>query len=350
VVAFICLNVYHNTNEIFYNINMKIIDMHCDTIRALIKTNQTLRKNDLMVDLERLKETDYLLQCFAMFVVYENKNHEENYSPFDICNEMIDRYKIEMESNKDIIKPVLTYQDIENNITNNMISSLLTIEEGGTCLGNIDNLIHFYNRGVRMITLTWNYQNEIGSPNINYFVPLPKDGKFIPNTTDGLTDFGKKFVKKMNELGIIIDCSHASDKTFYDVIEISTKPIVCSHSNARCVCDFVRNMSDDMLLKLKENNGVVGINFCHDFVTPNDKLSTIEDLVKHIDYIKNLIGIDYIGLGSDFDGISNKNIEMKECSLMPKLLEALRKHHYTEEDIDKITHKNMLRILKENLA
>jgi len=323
--------------------------MHSDTIGVLMETDKNLRENDCMIDLKRLKNADYLLQCFAMFIPYENKE-KENYSPYDYCNSMIDRYELEMAKNTDLIRPVLTYKDIEDNINNNLMLSLLTIEEGGVCLGKMENLIHFYKRGVRLITITWNYKNEIASPNINYFEPLPKDGKFVPNTKDGLTEFGKEFIKKMNELGIVIDCSHAGDKTFYDVIELTSKPIVCSHSNARSVCNFVRNMSDDMLLKLKENGGVVGINFCHDFVTPTDDLSTIEDLIKHIDYIKNLIGIDYIGLGSDFDGISNKNIEMKHCGLMPSLLERLKQHGYSQEEIDKISYKNVLRVLKANLA
>lgn len=332
---------------------MKIIDMHCDTIMSLMDNDDHLLDGNRMINISKLQAGDYLLQCFAMFVMYKNEK-ENNYSPFKYCNEMIDRYEKEINLCKDSIKPALNYRDIENNINNNIMTSLLTIEEGGVLEGKMENLDHFYNRGVRMMTLTWNFRNEIGHPNIDFTDSSDRpvrnpDRVFIPNGKDGLSDFGKKVVKRMNELGMVVDCSHSSDKTFYDVITLSTKPIVCSHSCSRTVCNHVRNMSDDMLLKLKENGGVVGINYCHDFVTESDECATIKDIVKHIIHIKNLIGIDYIGLGSDFDGIENDNIELKDASLMPLLIEELKKQGFSNEEIDKITYKNVLRVFKENL-
>lgn len=327
---------------------MKIIDMHCDTIMALMNTNNNIYQSDNMIDLQKLQKGNYLLQCFAMFVPYASKE-EKNYSPFEVCNKMIDRYYQEIENYKDIISPVFNYQDIENNIKNNKISSLLTIEEGGVCLGNIEFLRNFYRLGVRMMTLTWNFKNEIASPNIDYFkIEKNSNTKLVPNLVDGLTDFGKEVVKEMNRLGMVIDCSHLGDKGFYDVIELSTKPIVCSHSCSRTICNHVRNMTDDMLLKLKQNRGVVGINYCHNFVKEDESEATVKDLVKHITYIKNLIGIDYIGLGSDFDGISNKNIQLKDASMMGLLIDELINQGYTNEEIDKICYKNVLRVFKEN--
>lgn len=327
---------------------MKIIDMHCDTIMALMNTNNNIYQSDNMIDLQKLQKGNYLLQCFAMFVPYASKE-EKNYSPFEVCNKMIDRYYQEIENYKDIISPVFNYQDIENNIKNNKISSLLTIEEGGVCLGNIEFLRNFYRLGVRMMTLTWNFKNEIASPNIDYFkIEKNSNTKLVPNLVDGLTDFGKEVVKEMNRLGMVIDCSHLGDKGFYDVIELSTKPIVCSHSCSRTICNHVRNMTDDMLLKLKQNRGVVGINYCHNFVKEDESEATVKDLVKHITYIKNLIGIDYIGLGSDFDGISNKYIQLKDASMMGLLIDELINQGYTNEEIDKICYKNVLRVFKEN--
>jgi len=330
---------------------MKIVDMHSDTISTLMKTDDHLLDCDRMINLNKLRNSDYLLQCFAMFVLYQNKDIE-NYSPYEYCNEMIDRYYQEIEQYPDLITPVYSYKDIEQGIANKKLMSLLTIEEGGTLLGKMDNLIHFYNRGVRMLTLTWNFNNEIGHPNIDYTntsttIRTP-NVTFKPNTTEGLTKFGIEVVKKMNELGMVIDCSHAGDKTFYDVIKYSKKPIVCSHSCARSVCDHVRNMNDDMLYKLKENGGVVGINFCLAFVKKQGEYTTIKDTVKHINYIRDLIGIDCIGLGSDFDGISNENLELKDASFMPKLLEELKNQDYSDLDIDKISHLNVLRVFKEN--
>lgn len=331
---------------------MKILDMHCDTIMALMDSEKSLKSLDCMINLDKLKKGDYLLQCFAMFVPYVNKD-KSDYSPFDYCNKMIERYYQEIKQCSDVILPVFNIDDINTNIRNNKMSALLTIEEGGTCLGSIENLRHFYNLGVRMMTITWNFKNELASPNIDFlslkeFDPTKPEPVFTPNTEDGLTETGIRFIKEMNKLGMVIDCSHASDKTFYDVIKYSNKPIVCSHSCARSVCNHVRNMSDDMLLKLKENGGVVGVNYCHDFIKNDKSNASIEDVVEHINYIKDLIGIDYIGLGSDFDGIENNNIELKDASYMPQLLDELRKQGYSETDLDKITHLNVLRVLKEN--
>ena len=330
---------------------MKVIDMHCDTIMVLMNGKDELRKSNNMIDLEKMQKGNYLLQCFAMFVPYVSKNKEEKYSPFEYCNKMIDKYYLELDKNQDLISPAFTSADIEKNIKDGKMTALLTIEEGGVCLGNIEFLRNFYRLGVRMMTLTWNFKNEIATPNIDYFA-IDRDkvrgADVLPNVTDGLTEFGIEVVKEMNKLGMVIDCSHLGDKGFYDVIKYSTKPIVCSHSCSRSVCNHPRNMTDDMLFKLKENGGVVGINYCQGFIKSEKTLATIKDVVKHIVYIRDLIGIDYIGLGSDFDGISNENIELKDATMMGRLIDELRAQGFSEDDIDKICYKNVLRVFKEN--
>ena len=330
---------------------MRIIDMHCDTIMALMNTNKSLRESDNMVDLLKMKKGDYLLQSFAMFVPYKSK--ENNYSPFEYCHKMIDRYYQELDANKDIIAPVFTSQDIKENIKNNKMSALLTIEEGGVCLGNIEFLRNFYRLGVRMMTLTWNFKNEIATPNIDYSSYASENFKkenivLKANMNDGLTDFGIAVVKEMNRLGMVIDCSHLSDKGFYDVIKYSTKQIVCSHSCARSLCDHPRNLTDDMLLKLKENGGVIGINYAPSFVKKDADFVYIKDIVEHIKYIANLIGIDYVGLGSDFDGISNQKLELKNASMMNQLIECLKINGFSDEDIEKISYKNVMRVFEAN--
>ena len=178
-----------------------------------------------------------------------------------------------------------------------------------------------------------------------------EDIKFVANTVDGLTDFGIEVVKEMNRLGMVIDCSHLGDKGFYDVIKYSTKPIVCSHSCARSLCDHPRNLTDDMLYKLKENGGVIGINYCPSFVKKDlgdNDIVTVKDIVKHIVYIRDLIGIDYVGFGSDFDGISNKKLELKDASMMNLVIDELKKEKFSDEDIEKISFKNVLRVFKAN--
>ncbi len=316
---------------------MYIVDMHCDTLLSLDE-NTHLRNNDLDIDLIKMKQSNYLLQNFAIFTNYDKVKDRV---PYVLKN--INKFYKEIEANKDLIKQVFSYKDIEEN---KLMSAMLTLEEGDVINDDLDILELYYRLGVRMIALTWNFKNSIGSPN---FTPNPNRYQMLRtlNKTDGLTPFGKEYIKKCNELGIIIDVSHLGDKGFEDVLRLSTKPIVASHSNARAICDVARNLSDEMILKLHKNNGVMGMNFCEDFIS-NDSNGSVENIIKHIDHIKELGCIDNIGLGSDFDGI-RKRKEMSDCSQMCMLINALREHDYSEEEIEKICYKNVLRVYKEVL-
>lgn len=316
---------------------MYIVDMHCDTLLSLDE-NTHLRNNDLDIDLIKMKQSNYLLQNFAIFTNYDKVKDRV---PYVLKN--INKFYKEIEANKDLIKQVFSYKDIEEN---KLMSAMLTLEEGDVVNNDLDILELYYRLGVRMIALTWNFKNSIGSPN---FTPNPDRYQMLRtlNTIDGLTDFGKEYIKKCNELGIIIDVSHLGDKGFEDVLELSTKPIVASHSNARAICDVARNLSDEMILKLHKNNGVMGMNFCEDFIS-NDSNGSVENIIKHIDHIKELGCIDNIGLGSDFDGIKKRN-EMSDCSQMYMLIDALKEHGYSNEEIEKICYKNVLRVYKEVL-
>ena len=149
-------------------------------------------------------------------------------------------------------------------------------------------------------------------------------------------------------MGIIIDVSHLSDAGFYDVLKYTKAPFVASHSNARSICPHARNMSDDMIKQLAKRGGVIGINYAAGFLEENGKKSRIDAMVKHIQYIKELAGIDCIGLGSDFDGIS-QNLEMKDCSYLPLLEQALYKQGFNKSEIEKIFYKNVLRIYQQVL-
>lgn len=313
---------------------MKVIDMHCDTITRLYHNNkQGLLDNDGHLDLKKMKSGDYLLQNFAMFTNLKNTSN-----PFLTVNQYINYYYQEIEKYPDYIKPVFSYQDIIDNMNNNIMSSLLTLEEGAVVNNDLSLLQHYYRLGVRMITLTWNYENGIGYPNV------PKI-----NTKDGLTAFGIDYIKEMERLGIIIDVSHLSDAGFYDVYYNTTKPFVASHSNARSICKANRNMTDDMILKLASRNGVIGINFYSAFLNDNDDgMSYLKDIVRHILYIRDLAGIDCIGLGSDFDGIDCE-LELKDSSGYQMLYDALVDAGLVKEEIEKIFYKNVLRLYQEVL-
>lgn len=318
---------------------MKVVDMHCDTILRLYDEGGNLLENEFNIDLRKMVKGDYLLQNFAMFV-----NLGEKDDPLTKAQRLIDLYYQEIEKNKDLIKPIFSYQDIEDNQRDGLMSAMLTLEEGAVINNDLAILRNYYRLGVRMITLTWNHPNGIGYPNL-ISTKEYKDLYHI-NTQDGLTDFGIEYVREMERLGIIIDVSHLGDAGFYDVLKYTAKPFVASHSNARSVCGVARNMSDDMIKLLAKRNGVMGINFCGDFLKASKTggvRSCVEDMVKHILYIRDLVGIDYVGLGSDFDGIS-QDLELKDASMMPMLKDALFEAGLKEEEIEKVFYKNVLRL------
>lgn len=323
---------------------MKIADMHCDTILKIYDKGGNLLENDFNIDLKKMLKGDYLLQNFAMFV-----NLKDTIDPLTKAQQLIDLYYREIDKYKNLIKPVYNYRDIINNYNEGLMSAMLTLEEGAVVNNDLAILRNYYRLGVRMITLTWNHVNGIGYPNL--VSTKEYQDLYHINNEDGLTDFGIEYVKEMERLGIIIDVSHLGDAGFYDVLKYTTKPFVASHSNARSVCGVARNMSDDMIKQLARRNGVMGINFCGDFLKPSatgGMRSCIADMVKHILYIKNLVGIDYIGLGSDFDGI-DQNLEIQDASMMPLLEKALINAGLTTEEVKKVFYKNVLRVYKEVL-
>lgn len=205
---------------------------------------------------------------------------------------------------------------------------------------------------------------------------------------DGLNEFGKQVVREMNRIGMIVDISHVSDEAFFDVMEITTKPVIASHSSARPLCNVPRNMTDEMMRAVAENGGVICVNFYSGFLdeayneryreyidknpipgqnfpegTDLDKIARenyksyenmnpvesppFQSIIDHIDYIVKLIGVDHVGLGSDFDGVPNIPIGMEDCSKLPDITKALLEKGYTEEDVTKILGGNFLRVLEE---
>ena len=318
----------------------KIIDLHCDTIMALYQEkDKELSKNDLQIDLEKLNKGNYLAQVFAMFVFLKAGN------PYNVCNEMIDLFYSELDKNKDKIALALTADDLIKNEEKGLLNAILSIEEGGVVEGSIEKLIHFYNRGVRMICLNWNFVNGIGHPNFT-LIPNEKPDFKNPNITEGLTDFGVEMVKKMEELGIIIDVSHLSDKGFWDVYNNTTKPFIASHSNARSVCNHTRNLTDEMIKALALRGGVTGLNFCTNFINEEATVTTVSDIVKHSIHIIKVGGIDCLAIGTDFDGIG-RTTEIDHAGQMGKLYQGFKDAGLSEEDIDKIFYKNFLRVFKE---
>lgn len=325
---------------------MKVIDMHCDTIFEINRMQKKgqkigLRDNELNVSLNKMQEGDYLLQNFAIFTPLKKVN-----DPIWHVQNLIDTFYREIEKNSDMITVVYSYHDIEQNMNQNKMSALLTLEEGAVINHDFSYLRNYYRLGVRMITLNWNYVNGIGYPNFD--MNDETHGFHCCDMQNGLTEFGIEYVKECERLGIIIDVSHLSDAGFYDVLKYTTHPFVASHSNARAICDHARNLSDEMIKELAKRRGVMGINFASDFLNEHDDMSRMVSIVKHIQHIVDIGGIDCVGLGTDFDGIS-QNLELKDASYMPMLYQALKEANFSHDDIEKIFYKNVLRVYQEVL-
>ena len=321
---------------------MKVVDMHCDTIGELWKAEKdgkpiSLRSNSLHIDLEKMQKGDYLLQNFAMFVFLGREK-----DPLVNVLEMIDVYNRAMAENADIIGPVLKYEDIEKNRAAGKLSGMLTIEEGAVLKGNPYVVRSLYQLGVRMLTLTWNFENEIGYPNT-----IVKAKDYDPSRHYGLKPEGIEIVREMNRVGMIVDVSHLRDDGFWDVVKYCDGPFVASHSNARAVCNHTRNMTDDMIRALADKGGVMGLNFCGDFLNPNGK-SRVEDMVRHAKHIINVGGSDILGLGTDYDGIDG-DLELDHCDKMPLLAQAMERQGFSTQQIEKIFHGNVLRLYREVL-
>ena len=321
---------------------MKVVDMHCDTIGELWKAEKagkpiSLRSNSLHIDLEKMQKGDYLLQNFAMFVFLGREK-----DPLVNVLEMIDVYNRAMAENADIIGPVLNYEDIEKNRAAGKLSGMLTIEEGAVLKGNPYVVRSLYQLGVRMLTLTWNFENEIGYPNT-----IVKAKDYDPSLHYGLKPEGIEIVREMNRVGMIVDVSHLGDDGFWDVVKYCDGPFVASHSNARAVCNHTRNMTDDMIRALADKGGVMGLNFCGDFLNPNGK-SRVEDMVRHAKHIINVGGSDILGLGTDYDGIDG-DLELDHCDKMPLLAQEMERQGFSTQQIEKIFHGNVLRLYREVL-
>lgn len=267
--------------------------------------------------------------------------------------------------------------DIRSNFEAGKISLPLGMENGAPLEGELQNLEYFYSQGIRYITLTHGKDNLIGDSSYD-----------TTYTHGGLSTFGVEVVKKMNQLGIMVDISHVSDDTFYDVIETSKVPVIASHSSARHFTPgFERNMDDQMISKLGQNGGIIMINFGGDFIdgafgdnnrkvrehiahwlkennyekddpvamayiekysNENDAYPSVSQVADHIDHVRDIVGIDHIGFGSDFDGVGDTlPTGLKDVSMYPNLIAELLKRGYTKEDIEKICYKNIFRVWDE---
>jgi Zn-dependent dipeptidase, microsomal dipeptidase homolog len=293
--------------------------------------NSNLAKNNLSVDIEKMKRGNSLAQFFALYI-----NQKKTKNPLETCLKMVDKFYLELSRNNNSIALATNYKDLIKNKQKDKISAFLTIEGGEAINGSLYNLRNFYRLGVRLITLTWNFPNEIGFPNCK--------NEYVYR---GLTSFGQEVIIEMNNLSMLIDVSHLSDKGFYDVARLSKKPFIASHSNSRTITNHPRNLTDEMIRILSQKGGVIGINFEKSFLGENIP-AKVSDMINHIKHIKNIGGIDVISVGSDFDGVELPS-EINNISEIDKLASELKKNNFSEEEIEKIFYKNALRVIKDTL-
>ena len=264
-------------------------------------------------------------------------------SPFAYGVEMLENFKQELVHNSDSITLCRNLADLEEAQKEKKIGAFLTLEEGDIIEGDLEKSHFFYEQGVRLVTLTWNYENALGYPNFEYTYQHK-----------GLKPKGFETVERMNELGMLIDVSHLSDAGFEDVLQHSKQPFVASHSNARAMTNHPRNLTDKMLKQLADAGGVTGINFFNNFLVNGVlkerlEIAKIEDMVRHIKHIRNVAGIEVIALGSDFDGIPNP-VEIEDASQMGKLSDVLLKEGFSYDEVEKIFWKNGVRVIGEVLG
>ena len=354
--------------------DMLVVDGHNDVIITSIFKGKDIsnRLSTDHTDIPRLIEGGVDVQVFAVWS--DDKKWQKD--AFKHANDQIDALEKVVQKNKDKIEIAKSVDEIYAIEKQGKIAAVIGIEGGNMIEESVDNLVKLHKRGAKYLTLTWNY-------NLSWATAAAIEDEKPAQEQKGLSEHGKEIIKKMNELGMMVDLSHSSKKTFYDVMQVSRKPVLVSHSNAASLTPHYRNLDDAQLAALKVNNGVVGVNFYSAFLDaayasrvhklydshfgkPAKKMSAsakydllpkelkfqadakFETLLNHIDYLVSKVGIDHVAVGSDFDGIESSPQYLEDVSKFPLLTKALLERGYSEQDVAKIMGLNFIRIMQEN--
>jgi membrane dipeptidase len=347
-----------------------VFDGHNDSLLAYFhptrKTDKSffVRNDEHHIDLPRAREGGFGGGFFAVFVPPKSGRGIKKDKPSDYMTEQgyfeplpkaltqnyalpiamsvsAGLFKWEAES-KGQLKVVKTAADIEKCFEKDVIAAVLHFEGAEAIDPDLTALEIFYRAGLRSLGPVWSRPN-VFAEGVPFQMPQS------PDTGPGLTDAGVALVKACNQMGILIDLSHLNEKGFWDVAKLSDAPLVATHSNVHAISPWTRNLTDRQLDAIKETDGMVGLNFAAGFLRPDgkDEVDTpLDIMVEHIDYLVERLGIDRVGLGSDFDGATMFN-DMKDVSKLPNLIAALRKGGYDDGSLRKITHENWLRVLKK---
>jgi microsomal dipeptidase-like Zn-dependent dipeptidase/anthranilate/para-aminobenzoate synthase component II len=304
------------------------LDTHCDTPMWFPKNvDFCSRDNQVLVDLHKMTEGH---QDATIMVAYLP---QPTAHPRAFADAIFDKIEAIVAENSQYIGLARTPDDLWRNKHLGKKSIMLGIENGHALDGKIENLYHFAERGIVYMTLCHNGDNDIC------------DSARGSQTHNGVSAFGKQVISEMNRLGIMVDLSHAHEKSFYDALEMSRQPIVCSHSSCRALCDHPRNLTDDQMRALAAKGGVMQVTLYNGFLV-KDGQATIEDAMRHLDHAISVMGIDHVGLGTDFDG-DGGICGLASSSELMNFTRQLLERKFSEQDIQKIWGGNFLRVMKE---
>ncbi|MDR7316043.1 dipeptidase [Brevibacillus nitrificans] len=306
---------------------MKIFDAHCDVLGKLWQNPQIdyyQGDKQLHVGFPDLVKGNVDIQVLACFV----PTHVPFGRRFHTVLEMIDVFYERVASEQ--FRMITTKADLQDCVLKGRKGAILFVEGAHALEESLVQLRTWYRLGVRGMTLTWNHGNAVA------------DGSGEPNP-GGVTAFGRQVVAEMNRLGMIIDVSHLSDPGFWDIMELSQAPVIASHSNSRQLCDHPRNLTDEQIKALIAKDGVMGLTFVDFFTVEEKRKVWIDDILRHLDHVCALGGVDHVAFGSDFDGISQTYGDLTCAGDYPLLLEALLKR-YKEEEVMKFVQGNWLRV------
>ncbi|MBK9380052.1 MAG: dipeptidase [Chitinophagaceae bacterium] len=362
-----------------------LVDTHNDCLTSL-----TLKGKDIATrletghsDLYRWKKGGLDVQFFSIWTDKTARNKEGFYR--DAVEEIDSLHHIILR-NPDRMTFATNYREVKKRAHKDKLVSLIGVEGGHMIENDIGKLESLYEKGMRYLTLTWN--------NSTSWASSAMDETLFPArlSQKGLTDFGKQIVRRMNELGIIVDLSHVGEQTFYDAIAVTKKPVLLSHSSVWNICPVFRNVKDDQIRAVAKNGGVICINFYSGFISKkfderqsflnreikdsmqrvffadsgsdssvmktkwktyydsamNEVRTDLAQLVDHIDYIVKLVGDSYVGIGSDYDGVSSVPVGMEDVTTYPKITDELQRRGYSNRSIKKILGGNVLRVMKAN--
>lgn len=365
-----------------------LIDTHNDILTTAVEDGVVIDhdlKGKTHSDLNRFREGGVDVQIFSVWC-------DGTYGTgkaFAHANREIDTLYAVAVRNPDRMMIVRTPADLQKAVKQQKLGAMMGVEGGHMIEDRLDYLDSLFNRGVRYMTLTWNNSTSWATSAMDETKPIAAES-MTPERKKGLTAFGKQVVKRMNELGMIVDVSHVGEQTFWDAIQTTSKPVIASHSCAHALCPVFRNLKDDQIRAIAKNGGVVHLNFYSGFIDPNfmardsafrtkhkaeydsllklnpepyfavQKLSIkyideiqgmrppMSMLLDHLDHIVKLAGVDHVGMGSDYDGTNSVPKQLDDVTAYPLITEELVKRGYSRKDIRKILGGNFIRVFKAN--